>query len=109
MKKLSFNLCQFRQKNERNRQKMEIIHQNIKEDICEIVCGPFKPLKNGAKILASKLGISHHSVNNWFYKKCAPDSEKLIELMIENDEIASRILSLVEERKQKRQRENAVD
>lgn len=74
-----------------------------KDILCEIILSQFKPIKNGAKILAAKLGISHHSVNNWFYKRCAPDSEQLIALMVENDEIADRIIKLIEDRKQQRQ------
>lgn len=82
---------------------------NYKDGICDVIIAEYGGLRNGAKILARKLNMSCRSVERWFYKETAPKGDQLLDLMAENDEIANHILSLVEERKQKRQRENAVD
>ncbi|CAI3953793.1 unnamed protein product [Commensalibacter communis] len=89
--------------------KMDGDVKNYKDSVCDAIIEEYGGLRHGAKILACKLNLSYRSVERWFYKETAPKGDQLLDLMAENDEIASRILSLVEERKQKRQRENAVD
>lgn len=109
MKKLSDKTTKKWRVFTRKCRKMDAGLNNYKDSICDAIIEEYGGLRHGAKILARKLNLSCRSVERWFYKETAPKGDQLLDLMAENEEIANRILTLVEERKQKRQREHALD
>ncbi|CAI3949200.1 hypothetical protein [Commensalibacter communis] len=78
--------------------------QTYKEAILEVIYQEYGVLKCGAKILANEISISSRTVERWFYKKSAPNGEQLLKLMAANEVIFNKVLELVRERKQLKQR-----
>ena len=57
---------------------------------------------NAAKILARHARTSYRTAENWLAGICAPNGEKLVDLMASCDALADEVMRLVAERKKQR-------
>jgi hypothetical protein len=61
-----------------------------------ILTQEFGPLRNAAKLLARKAGVSPRTAQNWLQGLCAPRGDELIRLMQECSALRDEIIRLTE-------------
>lgn len=59
-----------------------------------ILSREYGPLRNAAKLLANKVGVSPRTVENWLGGLCAPRGDELIRLMKECPALRDEIIEM---------------
>jgi hypothetical protein len=80
-------------------EKHRMIASTYSDAVLTIIAREYSPLPHAAKILAQHAKTSYRTAENWLSGMCAPNGEKLVNLMAECEALAQEVNRLVAERR----------